>query len=151
MVRKVDLRNVEITDHQIRAVQDIIELPFWRPARMGRHALVIGTDQAGCGEKQFQFPVAPEHIEIAGDNQRPLRLADQLVQPLQLMLALAKRQGQVDEKNGHVRKLHLDDQPLEPFLKIMKMMTDDLPVGEQALPCLFSTGTFWATVFDPIL
>src|SRR5688572_4023988 len=66
--------------------------------------------------------LAPEGVEVAGDDDRLLRGHDEIVQMLQLRMAVTELQGKMHEKDCALLELELDDQTLDSFVEIVKAL-----------------------------
>src|SRR5277367_2690509 len=113
MIGEMHVRYGEAIHLDLAAMQNEIKLFARAAARIGGQAVQIGAGQAGRLSEQVELVIAPVRVEVAGDNDGLLSLAHQIVQIAQLVLPMAKLQGQVHEKNRHIVELQLDDQALD--------------------------------------
>ena len=89
MVGVGDAGHAEAADLDPGAVQDEVQLQARRPAREGGQAFGIGAAQAERLPEEEGLVIAPEGVEVAGDDDRLGRGDDEVVQRAQLLLPLA--------------------------------------------------------------
>src|SRR6266403_1399332 len=93
----------------------------------------IGIAQSGRLHEQVEFMIAPVGVEIAGDNHRFGGLPQQIVEIPELVLPVPELQGQVDQENGDIVQLQLDDEPLDPGIEIMEAFAPDPRSGQEGI------------------
>src|SRR5690606_34180411 len=113
MVRIADVRDVEVRDLDAFAVEHEVELFSRRAARIGRQPARVRAAQAGRFHEKVDLVLAPEGVEVAGDDDRFFRLQDQIVKGSKLRMAMAILERQMHEKNRAILELELDDQALD--------------------------------------
>ena len=130
------LRYLKMGHSNLRAVKNIIELSSRRPAGVGGLAVAVGISQTSGGKEQLKFPIAPQNIEIPGNNNRLFYVFKQDVQILQLVLPVAEFDGQVHQKNRKVFQFELNHEALDAVIKIMEFLGHNFPVGQDGIPLL---------------
>ena len=95
--------------------------------------------------------VAPERVEVAGDDDGLAGALHQLVQVAQLVVAMAELQRQVHQEHRDVFQLQLDDQPLDAGLEVGKRSPSTRGAARKAFACLRTIGTIWLMEVVPYL
>ena len=76
MVGELHIRNFEAIHFDLVAVQNEIKLFAGAAARVGRQAVQIGAGQSRRLREQVELVVAPVGVEVAGDDDGLMSLAD---------------------------------------------------------------------------
>ena len=100
---------------------------------MGGFFFGIGADQTGGPEEQFQLAPSPENVEIAGKDHRTIHLADEFIEPLQLVLTIAVGQGEMHQEDGQLLGADLNHQPFHPLIEVVEPVTDDWHSGQDCI------------------
>ena len=103
---------------------------------VGRGTFSVGIFQAGCGEKEPQFPAAPEGVEVSCDDYLFLRILDQAVELLELVLPVAIFQREVDDIYDDLLKFSLDNQTFDPLREIVQIAFDDGQPAQEGIRLL---------------
>ena len=120
MVGQPDVGNPEFSDFDSIAIEYEIELLAGRPAGVRGQTLDIGAAEPGGLHKQVYLVLAPECVEIAGDDYRFLTRANQVVQMAQLIMPMAVFQRQMDQEHGQVFKFKFNNQALDAGIHVVK-------------------------------
>ena len=99
MVGQLHLRYKKIGDLYFRTMKNIVQLSSRRPTGVRWLPLTVRASKTRCCEKQLQFPITPENIEVAGNHYRFINIFDHSMKFLKLVLAMAKFQREVYKKN----------------------------------------------------
>ncbi len=83
---------------------------------------------------------APERVEVARDDDRLLRLDDQVVERAQLILAVAELQRQVHQEHADVLELELDDEPLDAGIEVVEALAVHVGRGQEGVALLAYDG-----------
>ena len=150
MIGIEDLWNPEVGHHKIGTVENKIKLSFGSSAGMGGLPLAVGIDEAGGAEKKIKLFVAPEYIEITGNNHRAFDFASQSIETFKLILSITKGQGEMNKKNGNQPQSGLNHQPLDPLFKIMKTMAADRKTGQDGIALPVEQRHLTGNGLDPI-
>ena len=133
MVGVEDTGDLKIGYLELRTMEDEIELPFRKTTGMRWFPCPVGINKAGGTKEQIQLFLAPEHIEISGNNDRSRNPADKPVQTFELVLAIAVGQGKMDQKNGEPGNPDLDNQPFDTLFKIVEPVLDNGKPGKNSI------------------
>ena len=88
MIREVHLRDGKIRYFDTISVQDEVQFLAWRPARIRRQTIDVRAAQI-CGfHEQVYLVLAPERIEISGNDYWFIRGDDEVVQMVKLSLTM---------------------------------------------------------------
>ena len=102
--------------------------------------VVVGAAQARGAHEQIDLVGAPEGVEVSGDDDRLVRLDDEIVQVAQLVLAMAVLERQVHEEHAHVVELELDDEPLDARVEVVEALALDARRGQERIALLAHDG-----------
>ena len=126
----------KIGDLDFRTVKNIVQLPPRRPTGVRRFPLTVCASQTRCGEKQLQFPITPEHIEVAGNHHWFFYIFDHLMKFIELVMTMAKFQREVHKEDVKIFQLQLDYQTFNAFTEVMKAVGDNLLAGQYGITLL---------------
>lgn len=76
-------------------------------------------ESGGCQE-EIHFVIAPQRIEIAGDNHWFRDGLEQGVQIAELAVTMTELEGKVNQENREVRKFQFHDEALDALSEIVK-------------------------------
>ena len=100
----------------------------------------IGAAQRQRLLEQKYLVLAPEGVEVAGNDDRLAAALHQLVQVAQLEVPVPVLQGQVDQKNGQAVEFELDDQALDAGVEVVKALSRHARTGEKGVGLLAQYG-----------
>src|SRR5688572_3568233 len=140
MVGEAHVRHFEIGDFYFLARQHEVELDARIPRRKRGQVLFVGAAQPRGAHEEIDLVRAPEGIEIAGHDDRLVRLDDEIVQVAQLVLALPVLEREVDEENADIVELELDDQPLDAGVEVVEALALDARRSEKGVALLAYDG-----------
>ena len=86
--------------------------------------------------EQIDLVLAPERVEVAGDDDRLARRHDEVVQVLQLRMPMTKLQRQVHEEDRALLELELDDEALDALVEVVKPLAVNARRGEKRVALL---------------
>ena len=136
VIGEFNLWYAKIGDLDVRTVENIVQLPPGRPTGMRGLPLTVCASQTRCGEKQLQFPITPEHIEVAGNHHRSFYISDHLMKFMELVMTMAEFQREVYKKDVKILQLQLDYQTFNAFTEVMKPVGDNLLAGQYSITLL---------------
>ena len=136
MIGQFHLWYVEIGDLDVLTMKNIVQLSPGRPTGMRGPPLTVCASQTCGGEKQLQFPITPENIEVAGNYYRFFYIFDHSMKFLELVMTVAEFQREVYQEDVKVFQLQLDHQTFNTFTEVMKSVGDDLLTGQYGIALL---------------
>lgn len=68
MIREANVRDVKVINTYPGAVENEVDLPHWRMAGVGGRVTYISAFETSGTEKESEFPVPPEGVEVTGDD-----------------------------------------------------------------------------------
>src|SRR5688572_15882274 len=140
MIRKAHVRHLEIGDFDFLADQHEVELDARDSRGERRQVLLVRAAQASRTHEEIDFVGAPEGVEIARDDDRLVRLGDEIVEVSQLILPLPVFQRQVHEEYADIIELEFDDEPLDAGIEVMEAFTLDTWRREKRVALLAHDG-----------
>ena len=87
--------------------------------------MTVRAAQPGRLHEERHFVLAPEGVEVAGDDDRLGRALDQLEQVAQLRMAVTELERQVHQEHAQVVQLELDDQALDAGVEVVEALAFD--------------------------
>jgi hypothetical protein len=120
MIGQSHLRYAKIGDLDVRTMKNIVQLSPRRPTGVRGFPFTVGASQTCGGEKQLQFPITPQNIEIAGNHYRFFYILDHLMKFLELVMTVAEFQREVYQENVKILQLQLDYQTFNACTEVMK-------------------------------
>ncbi len=123
-------------------MQDEIQLPVGRVARVRGVVLVVGIAQPGGSQKTPEFTAAPEGVEIPGYDDFLVQVLDEIFEVVQLVLSVSVFQREVYNKNGDRAQVGLDDQPLDPLFEIVETIVVNALFCQHSIALLVENGYY---------
>ena len=89
MIREPYVGNLEAVHGNAFLVQHEVQFLARRPARVGRQTVGVGRFQSGRPLEQVDLVLAPERVEVTGNDDGLLRSLDQVMQAPELQVPVA--------------------------------------------------------------